>query len=115
MSLIPFEIIDWQLIPSIESAGELSSALSKTKEYDNLKIRMVEYKPGYLADHWCTKGHIVHCLKGRFRTELEKGESYWLTEGMTYVVSNEMSKHKSYSDVGVLLLIIDGSFLEEDM
>lgn len=79
---------------------------------DGLRIRVVEYSAGYLADHWCQKGHIVHCLEGDFVTELETGESTKLTKGMTYVVSDEMSSHRSVSTNGVKLLIVDGDFLK---
>jgi hypothetical protein len=75
---------------------------------------MVEYSPGYLADHWCQKGHIVHCLEGAFDSELKDGQSFHLTEGMTYVVSDDLSSHRSSTNVGVKLLIIDGDFLSAD-
>jgi quercetin dioxygenase-like cupin family protein len=71
----------------------------------------VQYNRGYLADHWCRKGHIVHCLEGEFISELENGEKFVLTKGMTYVVSDELSSHRSSSENGVKLLIIDGDFL----
>jgi len=76
-----------------------------------LRIRVVEYSAGYLADHWCQKGHIVHCLEGSFTTEQENGEPVVLEKGMTYVVSDEMSSHRSVSESGVKLLIIDGDLL----
>ena len=73
---------------------------------------MVEYSENYFADHWCQKGHIVHCLEGEFVSELNKGENFILTKGMTYVVSDELSSHRSISKNGVKLLIIDGDFLK---
>jgi len=72
---------------------------------------MVEYSEGYLADHWCRKGHIVHCLEGEFDSELDTGAMIKLKKGMSYVVSDEMSSHRSHSKTGVKLLIIDGDFL----
>ena len=72
---------------------------------------MVTYSEGYLADHWCQKGHIVHCLNGELITEHENGEKYFLKEGMTYVVSDNMSSHRSVAERKVVLLIIDGDFL----
>jgi len=79
---------------------------------DGLRIRLVEYSANYLADHWCEKGHVVQCLEGEFETELSTGEKILLTKGMTYVVSDELSSHRSYSKNGVKLLIIDGGFLK---
>jgi hypothetical protein len=77
-----------------------------------LRVRLVEYSAGYLADHWCQKGHIVHCLDGEFVSELQNGEAFSLTKGMTYIVSDNMSSHRSFSKSGVKLLIIDGAFLK---
>jgi hypothetical protein len=75
-------------------------------------MRIVEYSAGYLADHWCQKGHIVHCLEGAFQSELENGEIFTLNKGMTYIVSDNLSSHRSISENGVKLLIIDGDFLK---
>ena len=73
----------------------------------------MEYSEGYLADHWCHKGHIVQCLEGEFISELEDGKEFILTKGMTYVVSDDLSSHRSVSKEGVKLLIIDGDFLQQ--
>ena len=108
---IPFQTIDWNSINSTEHNGETGVSLQKTIQLDGLRLRIVEYSKGYLADHWCKLGHIVHCLEGEFISELENGERFTLTKGMTYIVSNELSSHRSYSENGVKLLIIDGDFL----
>jgi len=108
---IEFQTIDWNLVKTILHGGEKGNAFWKTIEFDSLRIRIVRYSKGYLADHWCKKGHIVHCLEGEFISELENGEKLVLTKGMTYVVSDELSSHRSSSDNGVKLLIIDGDFL----
>ena len=111
-STIPFQSLDWSVIPKTIHPGEKGSATWQTIEFEGLRIRIVEYSAGYLADHWCHKGHIVHCLEGEFISEMESGESHKLTKGMTYVVSDELSSHRSVSDQGVKLLIIDGDFLK---
>lgn len=110
---IPFTQIDWSEIENIEYKGESGSAFWRTIEKGGLRIRQVEYSPGYKADHWCQKGHVVQCLKGEFVSEMENGESYTLTEGMTYVVTDGQSSHRSVSEHGALLLIIDGEFLKQ--
>lgn len=81
-------------------------------EFPGLRLRIVEYSPGYLADHWCRKGHIVHCLDGEFESELQNGTKFILGKGMTYVVSDDLSSHRSSSKEGVKLLIMDGDFLQ---
>jgi len=86
-------------------------ALWQTLQLDGLRVRIVEYSKGYLADHWCKKGHIVHCLEGEFTSEMEDGDKVTLSKGMTYIVSDDLSSHRSSTQTGVKLLIIDGSFL----
>jgi hypothetical protein len=108
---IPFQTIDWDLIPKTEHPGETGMAFWKTLQLQGLRIRIVEYPKGYLADHWCRKGHIVHCLEGEFISESEDGSEFLLTEGMTYVVSDNLSSHRSKTKEGVRLLIVDGDFL----
>lgn len=112
MSNIPFQTIDWDRIVKTEHPGETGTSFWQTLELENLRIRIVEYSAGYLADHWCRKGHIVHCLEGDFISEFENGGKVSLSAGMTYVVSDELSSHRSFSEKGVKLLIVDGGFLE---
>ncbi len=112
MSNIPFQTIDWNAIEKVEYKGEKGVAFWQTIQLGGLRIRLVEYSNGYLADHWCQKGHIVHCLEGEFITELETGEKISLKKGETYVVSDNLSSHRSFSLNSVKLLIIDGDFLK---
>jgi quercetin dioxygenase-like cupin family protein len=112
MSNIPFQNIDWKKIEKTEHKGETGTSFWQTINYEGLRLRIVEYSPGYLADHWCQKGHIVHCLRGSFTSELSTGEKLMLSEGMSYIVSDELSSHRSASEDGVTLLIIDGDFLQ---
>lgn len=109
---IPFQLIDWINIKKEKHSGEKGDAFWQTVQYESLRIRIVEYSKGYLADHWCSKGHIVHCLEGEFITEMQTGEKYQLQKGQTYVVSDELSSHRSFSENGVKLLIVDGDFLK---
>lgn len=108
---IPFQTIDWSNIPKTAHKGETGISYWQTIQFSELRIRLVEYSKGYLADHWCTKGHIVHCLEGDFMSELRDGEKHLLTKGMTYVVTDDLSLHRSTTEHGVKLLIIDGDFL----
>ncbi|MBI2419217.1 MAG: DHCW motif cupin fold protein [Ignavibacteriales bacterium] len=109
---IPFETIDWSTVPKIEHPGETGIAYWQTIQFTGLRLRIVEYSKGYLADHWCSKGHIVHCLSGEFISELHDGSHFTLKAGDTYVVSDELSSHRSISENGVRLLIVDGDFLQ---
>lgn len=109
---IPYQTIDWTSVPRTEHKGETGVAYWQTMQFEGLRIRLVEYSKGYVADHWCKKGHIVHCLEGEFVSEMEGGEKSVLTKGMTYVVTDELSSHRSVTKDGVKLMIIDGDFLK---
>jgi hypothetical protein len=108
---IPFQTICWQEIAPSKHPGTSGKALWYTLQFEGLRVRFVEYSEGYLADHWCQKGHIVHCLSGMLTSEMEDGTSYNLQPGMTYIVSDNMSSHRSLCSEKVQLLIIDGDFL----
>src|SRR5215218_1674927 len=92
-----FQVIQWNNIPKQEHKGEKGTSFWQVLQLPGLRIRNVEYSPGYLADHWCRKGHIVHCLHGSFSSELESGETFSLSEGMSYVVSDELSSNKTFT------------------
>lgn len=111
-SNIPFQTIDWSKVEKTEHKGESGIAYWQTIQFDGLRIRIVEYSPGYVADHWCEKGHIVYCLEGQVVNELKGGAKNILTPGMSYVVSDDLSSHRSVTTTGVKLLIIDGDFLK---
>ena len=109
---IPFQTIDWRAIPKTEYPGEHGVATWQTIQFPGLRIRLVHYSKAYQADHWCEKGHVVHCLEGEFEAELHTGEKFVLSKGQSYIVSDGLSSHRSHSPNGVVLLIIDGDFLK---
>ena len=115
MYTIPFTNIDWNDVPKTEHKGDSGIAYWQTKNFDGLRVRLVEYTKDYLADHWCQKGHIVYCLEGEFSSELSTGKKIKLTKGETYIVSDDLSSHRSISENGVTLLIIDGDFLKTNV
>ncbi len=109
---IPFQTLDWSEIPRTEHPGTSGTSFWQTIQLPGLRLRVVEYSPGYFADHWCQKGHFVYVLEGEFVSEMETGEPFLLKKGMTYIVSDGLSSHRSVSEIGVKLLILDGDFLE---
>jgi hypothetical protein len=114
MKTIPFQTTDWNTVPFTIRNGETGTACWKTLVHDYLRIRKVRYSENYQADHWCTMGHIVYCLEGEFISELSDGRSFKLSAGMSYVVSDGESSHRSASAGGATLLIIDGNFLRHN-
>jgi mannose-6-phosphate isomerase class I len=109
---IPFQTIDWSKIPKTEHKGETGIAYWQTVEFSGLRIRIVEYSENYKADHWCEKGHLVYCLEGSVINELKDGKETLLKPGMSYIVSDQLSSHRSVTKEGVKLLIVDGDFLK---
>ena len=109
---IPFQTIDWTKIAKTEYRGEEGFAYWQTINLGGLRIRVVEYSKGYIADHWCELGHIIYCLEGEFINELKNGTKSILSKGMSYVVSDDLSSHRSKTINGAKLLIIDGDFLK---
>jgi hypothetical protein len=112
MAHIAFQAINWDNIEKVEHKGETGTSFWQTIEMEGLRVRIVEYTAGYLADHWCQKGHVVHCLEGSFVNEMESGEVNIFTAGMSYIVSDELSSHRSRTVDGAKLLIVDGNFLK---
>ena len=110
-NLVPFQTTDWTCIAETEHPGESGTAFWRTLQFGDLRVRVVEYSPGYKADHWCTKGHILLCLEGELVTELSDGRQFILKQGMSYQVSDDVSVHKSSTSIGAKLFIVDGGFL----
>lgn len=107
MSGIPFGTTDWSGIEPTEHPGVTGKALWRTRQFGPIRVRMVEYTPGYLADHWCSKGHILLCLQGELVTELEDGRTVTLTPGMSYQVADNAEPHRSRTEGGATLFIVD--------
>lgn len=104
---VPFTTIDWTAVPVTEHLGTSGKALWRTVELGNLRVRMVEYSPGYFADHWCPCGHVVLVLEGELITDLKNGKQVRLTAGQTYCVSNDVEPHRSHTTQGAKLFIVD--------
>ncbi len=107
MSNIPFGTTDWSEVEPTEHPGDTGKAYWRTRQFGDLRVRRVEYTPGYLADHWCSKGHILFCLEGELHTELEDGRTFVLTPGMSYQVADQAEPHRSSTAVGAKLFIVD--------
>ena len=107
ISNIPFGTTDWSAIERTEHSGETGLAYWQTRQFGDLRVRMVEYTPGYLADHWCEKGHILLCLEGELHTELDDGRTFVLKPGMSYQVADRAEPHRSSTAIGAKLFIVD--------
>ena len=104
---VPFATIDWSKVEPTEHPGDSGKAIWQTVEQGNLRVRQVEYTPGYKADHWCSRGHVLHVISGELTTELKDGRSFVLKTGETYIVAEGAEPHRSQTSVGVRLFIVD--------
>jgi quercetin dioxygenase-like cupin family protein len=102
-----FAVTDWQAIEPTEHRGERGVARWHTQQFGEVRVRMVEYSPDYVADHWCEKGHVVLCLEGELRTELRDGTAVTLRPGMSYQVADGVAPHRSAAPGGARLFIVD--------
>ena len=104
---LPFMTTDWKTVPTTEHPGASGVATWRTVQAGSVRVRMVGYSPGYLADHWCRRGHVLLVLEGELQTELEDGSVARLTAGMSYQVANDAGAHRSHTDAGAKLFIVD--------
>lgn len=104
---VPFMTTDWSQIPGVEYKGVAGKAIWRTLEVGNIRVRMVEYTPGYIADHWCSRGHVILLLEGEMTTELQDGRLFMMTPGMSYEVATDAEAHRSTTTSGAKLFIVD--------
>ena len=107
MAEIPFGTTDWSAVERTEHQGRTGTAYWRTRDFGGIRVRLVEYTPGYLADHWCVKGHILFCLEGELLTELKDGRTFLLKPGMSYQVADNAEPHRSSTSSGAKLFVVD--------
>ncbi len=107
MQDIPFNTVDWTQIPQVEKTADAGQVFRRTQQFGEMRVRMVEYTPGYVSDHWCVKGHVLLCLEGELITELEDGRVFTLKPGMSYQVADNAEPHRSRAPLGAKLFIVD--------
>lgn len=105
---LPFTVTDWSKHPPTTHPGESGEAIWRTLDIGDLRVRQVEYSAGYLADHWCDRGHVLYVVEGELDTELRDGRRFRLTPGMSYQVSDHGdAAHRSSTKTGARLFIVD--------
>lgn len=104
---IQFATTEWGDVAPSEHRGEAGKAIWRTRQFGDIRVRIIECTPGYVADHWCVKGHIVYCLEGELRTELQDGRTFALRPGMSFQVADNAEPHRSSTVAGARLLIVD--------
>jgi quercetin dioxygenase-like cupin family protein len=107
MNQFPFETTDWSGVERTAHRGETGTAYWRTRNFGDIRVRVVEYTPGYFADHWCSKGHILFCIEGELRIELSDGRQFVLRPGMSYQVADNAEPHRSRAPEGARLFVVD--------
>lgn len=107
ISSFTFQAIDWSNVLKEKHKGDTGTAYWQVQHLNNIRVRKVEYSPGYKADHWCSKGHVLFCYKGEMTTELKDGRIFTLYEGMCYFVGDNNEPHRSFTEEGCLIFIVD--------
>ena len=103
----PFQTFNWSTVAKEEHKGETGVAYWQMQKLNDIRVRIVEYSPGYKADHWCRKGHVLFCMEGEMETELEDGRIMHLKQGMCYFVGDNNEAHRSSTTTGCKLFIVD--------
>ena len=101
------QTFDWSQVATTEHAGDSGTATWRTLQLGDVRVRMVEYSPGYAANHWCAKGHIVYCIAGEMQTTVRDGATFTLSAGMTYLAGDGDPPHRSATETGATLFIVD--------
>jgi len=105
---LPFTVTEWSGIAPTVHPGESGQATWRTFTIGDLRVRLVEYTAGYVADHWCDLGHVLYVIEGQLDTELRDGRKFKLLPGMSYQVSDHGdAAHRSSTPTGAKLFIVD--------
>ncbi len=105
---IPFTVTDWEQITFEVQEGETGTSTSRTLNNGNIRVRKIEYSPGYRADHWCSKGHVLLILEGELFIQLKKGQEFTLTQGMSFQAGDDkFNPHLASSVKGAKVFIVD--------
>lgn len=103
-----FELIDWAELAKSEHLGETGSANERSVSFGELRLRLVEYSPGYTPDHWCERGHILFVLRGELTIRFANGHDHRLDAGMACRIGSSAEvPHQALSLTGASLFIVD--------
>ena len=105
---VPFTVTDWGGVPAVEHKGESGTSHGRTVEAGNVRARIVEYSPGYRADHWCARGHVLWVIEGDLTVELKDGGQYEMKKGMSFqAADDDQNPHLAWTAAGATVFIVD--------
>jgi len=105
---VPFETTEWSKIEPSEHKGETGTSFWRIFEVGNIRVRLVEYSPGFKSDHWCARGHVLLVLEGELVIKLKDGRESILNSGTSFqVADDDANPHLAYTDKGAKVFIVD--------
>lgn len=105
---VPFTVTDWSRVPAVEHSGETGTSYWRTVEDGNVRARIVEYSPGYRADHWCARGHVLWIIEGELTIGLKDGRTHEMKKGMSFQAGDdEANPHLARTTTGATVFLID--------
>jgi quercetin dioxygenase-like cupin family protein len=105
---VPFSVTDWDKVPAVEYRGETGTSTWRAVETGNLRLRIVDYSPGFKSDHWCARGHVLYVLSGELGLKLRDGRDFLLAAGASFQVEDdEANPHLAWTDRGARVFIVD--------
>jgi hypothetical protein len=102
-----FTAIDWDRLPVTETRGETGTAAAQVAVFDDVRVRHVRYSPGFRADHWCTKGHVLLVLEGSLVVEFQNDGSVELEAGEGCHLADDGLPHRGTTVNGAVVFIVD--------
>jgi hypothetical protein len=105
---VDFTITDWEKIKPVEYPGESGTSYWRIFESGNVRVRVVEYSPGFKSDHFCSRGHILLILEGELGIKFKDGQIFRLVQGMSFQAEDdETNPHLVYTEKGAKVFIVD--------
>jgi hypothetical protein len=105
---VAFAAVDFASIPPAVESGASGESISRVSERGDLRMRLVEYDAGYVADHWCDRGHVFFVLRGKIDVELRDGRTFSLGPKMSFAVSDNCdAAHRVSTKQGGVAVIVD--------
>jgi quercetin dioxygenase-like cupin family protein len=107
LAAFPLQTFDWNSLPATEHPGDQGIATWRTLQIGEVRVRLVQYSAGYAANHWCAKGHVVYCIAGEMQTTVRDGKTFRISAGMSYLAGDGDPPHRSETQGGATLFIVD--------
>lgn len=105
---VPFSVTDWETLPAVEHKGESGTSFWRTFEAGNLRVRVVDYSPGFRSDHWCPRGHVLYVLNGEVTIALKDGREFVLKAGTSFQAEDDqVNPHLAWSVSGARVFLVD--------